>query len=83
VSSNSSEDHITVEGNVSASQLLIPSSYANLQERDRNNLTVWHNDDALIQTVAAVNKDIVVVVNSVGPLTVGAWIEHPNATAVL
>jgi len=46
-------------------------------------LTAWHNGDALIQAVAATNKNTVVVVNSVGPLIIEPWIDHPNVTAVL
>jgi beta-glucosidase len=60
-------DYITVAGN----------------EGDRNNLTSWHNGDALIQTVAANNPNTIVVVHSVGPLILEAWIDHPNVTAVV
>ena len=49
----------------------------------RNNLTAWHNGDALVQAVAAQNNNTIVVVNSVGPLILEAWIDHPNVTAVL
>jgi len=67
VNSDSGEDYITVAGN----------------EGDRNNLTSWHNGDALIQIVAANNPNTIVVVHSVGPLILEAWIDHPNITAVL
>jgi predicted alpha/beta hydrolase family esterase len=49
---------------------------------DRNNLTAWNNGDELIKAVAAVNKNTVVVVHSVGPLILEPWIDHPNVTAV-
>jgi beta-glucosidase len=49
----------------------------------RNNLTTWLNGDALVQAVASQNKNTVVVVNSVGPLILEPWIEHPNVTAVV
>ncbi|KAI0785996.1 beta-glucosidase [Abortiporus biennis] len=39
--------------------------------------------DALVQKVASVNKNTIVVVNSVGPITVEAWIDHPNVTGLV
>ena len=36
--------------------------------------------DALVQAVAAVNNNTIVVVNTVGPIIVEAWIDHPNVT---
>ncbi|KAG1807782.1 glycoside hydrolase family 3 protein [Suillus subaureus] len=50
---------------------------------DRNNLTAWNNGDDLVLAVAAQNNNTIVVVNSVGPLIVEPWIEHPNITAVV
>ncbi|KAL4243219.1 glycosyl hydrolase 3 family protein [Abortiporus biennis] len=50
---------------------------------DRNDLNAWHNGDALVQKVASVNKNTIVVVNSVGPITVEAWIDHPNVTGLV
>nr|QDK64609.1 beta-glucosidase 7 [Ganoderma lucidum] len=41
------------------------------------------NVDALINAVAVVNNNTVVVVHSVGPAIVEPWIENPNVTAVL
>ncbi|KAI0293191.1 glycoside hydrolase family 3 protein [Multifurca ochricompacta] len=67
VQSDSGEEYITVDGNVG----------------DRNNLTAWHNGDALVKAVAAQNKNTIVVVNSVGPVIVDPWIDHPNVTAVV
>ncbi|KAH7904316.1 glycoside hydrolase family 3 protein [Hygrophoropsis aurantiaca] len=67
VSSDSGEDYIVVDGN----------------EGDRKNLTAWHGGDDLILAVAAQNNNTVVVVNSVGPLILEPWIEHPNITAVV
>ena len=49
----------------------------------RNNLTAWNNGDALVQAVAANNSNIVVVVNSVGPLILEAWVDNPNVRAVV
>ncbi|KAH9010572.1 beta-glucosidase [Lactarius pseudohatsudake] len=65
--SDSGEDYITVDGN----------------EGDRNNLTAWHNGDALVKAVAAQNNNTIVVVNSVGPIILEPWIDHPNVTAVV
>ncbi|KAF8487510.1 glycoside hydrolase family 3 protein [Russula ochroleuca] len=65
--SDSGEGYITVDGNVG----------------DRNNLTAWLNGDALVQAVASQNNNTVVVVNSVGPLILEPWIDHPNVTAVV
>ncbi|PPQ72451.1 hypothetical protein CVT24_003117, partial [Panaeolus cyanescens] len=67
ISSDSGEGYITVDGN----------------EGDRKNLTAWHGGDALVQAVAAANNNTIVIVNSVGPLIVEPWIEHPNVTAVV
>ena len=44
----------------------------------RNNLTAWLNGDALVQAVASQNNNTIVVINSVGPLILEPWIEHPN-----
>lgn len=66
INSDSGEDYITVDGN----------------EGDRKNLTAWHNGDNLVNAVAAINKNTIVVVHSVGPLIVEPWIDHPNVTAV-
>lgn len=45
---------------------------------DRNDLYVWHGGDALIQAVAAVNPNTVVVVHAVGQVDMEAWVEHQN-----
>ncbi|KAJ6508317.1 glycoside hydrolase family 3 protein [Mycena sanguinolenta] len=50
---------------------------------DRNDLQAWHNGDALVQQVAQFNPNTIVVVNSVGPIVVEAWIDHPNVTALV
>ncbi|KAH7344459.1 glycoside hydrolase family 3 protein [Rhizoctonia solani] len=67
ISADSGEGYITVEGNAG----------------DRNNLQAWHNGDALIAAVAAVNKNTVVVVHAVGQIIMESWIDHANVTAVL
>ncbi|OCH90099.1 hypothetical protein OBBRIDRAFT_627233 [Obba rivulosa] len=67
VNADSGEQYITVDGNAG----------------DRNNLTLWYNADNLINAVAEVNNNTIVVVHSVGPSILEAWIENPNVTAVL
>ncbi|CUA73752.1 hypothetical protein RSOLAG22IIIB_01269 [Rhizoctonia solani] len=67
ISADSGEGYITVEGNAG----------------DRNNLQAWHNGDALVAAVAAVNKNTVVVVHTVGQIVMESWIDHANVTAVL
>ena len=49
----------------------------------RKNLTAWLNGDALVQEVASQNNNTIVVVNSVGPLILEPWVDHPNVTAVV
>jgi Glycosyl hydrolase family 3 C-terminal domain len=49
----------------------------------RKNLTAWLNGDAMVQAVASQNNNTIVVVNSVGPLILEPWIDHPNVTAVV
>ncbi|KAJ7099289.1 glycoside hydrolase superfamily [Mycena belliarum] len=67
VNANSGEGYITVADNAG----------------DRNNLTLWHNGDALVLATAAVCANTIVVQHVVGAVLVEAWIDHPNVTAVL
>ncbi|KAG2023257.1 cellulose-binding beta-glucosidase [Coprinopsis cinerea AmutBmut pab1-1] len=67
ITSDSGEGYITVEGHAG----------------DRNDLKAWHNGDALVQRVAAANTNTIVVVNTVGPVDMEAWIENPNVVAVV
>jgi len=64
--SDSGEDYITVYGN----------------QGDRNNLSLWNNGDNLIEAVAGVNKNTVVVLHVVGPILM-PWADHPNITAIV
>lgn len=79
VNADSGEEYITVDGNVS----LLPISELTGQIGDRNNLSAWNNGDELVKAVAAVNRNTIVVVHSVGPMLMEPWIDHPNVTAVL
>ncbi|RPD81819.1 beta-glucosidase [Lentinus tigrinus ALCF2SS1-7] len=67
ITADSGEGYITVEGNAG----------------DRNDLNAWHSGDALVKQVASVNKNTIVVVNTVGPILVEQWIDHPNVTALV
>ncbi|KAK0465356.1 glycoside hydrolase family 3 protein [Desarmillaria tabescens] len=67
ITADSGEGYITVEGNFG----------------DRNDLLAWHGGDALVQSVASVNPNTIVAVNSVGPITMENWIENENVTAVV
>ncbi|GLB36355.1 putative beta-glucosidase [Lyophyllum shimeji] len=67
ITADSGEGYLTVEGNAG----------------DRNNLQAWHGGDALVSKVAGVNSKTIVVINSVGPIIMEPWINHPNVTAVV
>jgi beta-glucosidase-like glycosyl hydrolase len=57
VNADSGEGYISVDGN----------------EGDRNNLTLWHSGDALIQNVSALCNNTIVVIHSTGPTLVTSW----------
>lgn len=65
--SDAGEGYITVDGN----------------EGDRNNLTLWHNGNELIKTVASECNNTIVVMHTVGPVLVDSFYENPNVTAIL
>lgn len=67
VNSDSGEGYIAVDSNLG----------------DRNNLTLWQNGDALIDTVAAECNNTVVVVHSTGPVILDSYAANPNITAIL
>lgn len=54
-----------------------------VNEGDRNNLTLWQNGDALITEVSSVNPNTIVVIHSVGPVIVEDIKNNPNVTAIL
>ncbi|CAK5264836.1 unnamed protein product [Mycena citricolor] len=66
----------------SEAALVFLSAYAS-EGYDRDNLTTYPNGDALVQAVAAVNNNTIVVLHVPGAVIVEDWIEHPNVTAVL
>lgn len=67
VNADSGEGYISVDGN----------------EGDRNNLTLWHSGDGLIQNVSALCNNTIVVIHSTGPVLVTGWYDSPNITAIL
>ncbi len=67
ITADSGEGYITVEGNVG----------------DRQNLDPWHNGNALVQAVAAANKNTIVVVHSVGPIILETILATPGVRAVV
>ncbi|KAF5391099.1 hypothetical protein D9757_003176 [Collybiopsis confluens] len=52
-------------------------------EGDRNDLNLWFKGGSLIEDVAAVCNNTVVVVHSVGPVPMTHWNNHPNITAII
>ncbi|KAJ5770031.1 glycoside hydrolase family 3 protein [Penicillium nucicola] len=49
---------------------------------DRN-ITLMHEGDALVNAVADNCDNTIVIVQSVGPVDMEKWIDHPNVTAVV
>ncbi len=67
LTADSGEGYITVEGNAG----------------DRNNLDPWHSGNALVQAVAASNKNTIVVVHSVGPVILETILATPGVQVVV
>lgn len=67
VNSDSGEGYITVDNDTG----------------DRNNLTLWHDGDALIDTVAGMCNNTIVVMHTVGAVDVSRFHKNPNVTAIL
>ncbi|CCO32888.1 hypothetical protein BN14_06952 [Rhizoctonia solani AG-1 IB] len=49
---------------------------------DRNDLDLWYKGGSLIERVAAVNNNTIVVIHSVGPVIMN-WVSHPNITGLV
>ena len=69
LSADSGEGYITVEGNPG--------------DRTVSGLNAWHNGDALVQAAAGHFSTVVVVLHTVGPVLMEAWIDLPQVVAVL
>jgi beta-glucosidase len=59
--------------------------YINIDDNrgDRKNLTLWKNGDDLIKNVSSVNPNTVVVLHTLGAVTIGDWYDNPNITAIV
>jgi hypothetical protein len=64
---DSGEAYITIDGNAG----------------DRSNLTLWGGADALIEAVADVNPNTIVVLHTTGPVIVEAYKNNPNIKAII
>jgi len=69
INADSGENYITVEGNPG--------------DRTVSNLNAWHNGDALVEAAAAQFSTVVVVIHTVGPILLDAWIDLPSVKAVV
>ena len=67
INANSGEAYITVDGN----------------EGDRNDLDPWYSGNELVEAVAAVNRKVIVVVHSVGPIILERILEQGNVVAIV
>lgn len=64
---------------------LTRSRYITVEDHagDRNHLDPWHNGNALVQAVARTNTPTIVVVHSVGPITLETILAEPNVVAIV
>lgn len=67
ITADSGEEYITVEKNVG----------------DRNDLNAWHSGNDLVKAVANVNKNTIVVVNTVGPILLESFADLDNVKAIV
>ncbi|CAK5264627.1 unnamed protein product [Mycena citricolor] len=71
-----------LQASVSEAAIVFLSAFSS-EGFDRANLTTYPNGDSLVQAIAAVNKNTIVVLHVPGAVIVEDWIDHPNVTAVL
>lgn len=69
ITSASGENSFTVEGNAG--------------DRNSAGLRAWHDGDRLVRDVAARYKNVIVVVQTVGPILVEEWIDLPSVKSLL
>lgn len=67
ITADSGEGYITVEGNAG----------------DRNDLDPWHSGNQLVQAVADANKNVIVVMHTVGPIILETILALPNVQSVV
>ncbi|KFA60338.1 hypothetical protein S40285_06032 [Stachybotrys chlorohalonatus IBT 40285] len=67
ITSNSGEGYIVVEG----------------MEGDRTHLDPWHNGNELVEAVAAVNENVIVVVHTVGAIILDRIVALPSVKAIV
>ncbi|OQD97836.1 hypothetical protein PENVUL_c081G04345 [Penicillium vulpinum] len=67
ITADAGESYIVVEGHAG----------------DRNHLDPWHNRNELVKSVAAVNKNVIVVVHSVGPIILETILAQPAVKAIV
>ncbi|KAB2569402.1 putative beta-glucosidase A [Lasiodiplodia theobromae] len=67
VNADAGEGYISVDGN----------------HGDRNNLTLWHDGNTLIDTVASSCNNTIVIIHGPSAVQVDTFADHPNVTAIL
>lgn len=50
---------------------------------DRKNLTLWHNGERLIESIADRCQKTIVIINAVGPVHIEEWVDHENVVGIL
>jgi len=50
---------------------------------DRNDLALWWGGSSMIEAVAAVNKNTIVVIHSVGPVEYVRWFLAPHKQVLI
>lgn len=69
INADSGENYITVEGNPG--------------DRTVANLNAWHSGDTLVEAAAAQFSTVVVIIHTVGPILLDAWIDLPSVQVVV
>ncbi|KAH6688995.1 glycosyl hydrolase family 3 N terminal domain-containing protein [Plectosphaerella plurivora] len=69
ITSAAGENSFTVEGNNG--------------DRNKDGLKAWHGGDKLVRDAAAKYKNVIVVVQTVGPILVEEWIDLPSVKGLL
>ncbi|KAH9931542.1 glycoside hydrolase [Fomitopsis serialis] len=72
----------TVAESMADVAIVFVSAYT-MEGVDRATLYLDHDEELLIETVAAVCNNTIVVIHAGGPVLVEAWIDNPHVTAVV